>query len=325
MKSILLILLLLPLTQSRKDIVTPEDLNEWVTFLSRDEMRGRMNGSPEMEIAARWISSKFGEYNLRKIDGHDNFIQEYTYQGRAGSVNERNVVGWIEGSDTRLKDEFIVISAHFDHIGVMKGESADSIFNGADDNAAGTATVIAIAKYFHESGKKPGRSIIFAAFSGEENGMRGSRHFVANLPIAASKIYANLNFEMTGHSEELGKGKYYMTGCPFSNLDDIMGSYSKSSGLELIDNIPVTNMLFNASDNIAFSRMSVTDGITTGIPSGTFATTTMAGHVHNVNDEARLFDFSNMSVLVNHFAESALKLSNEKKEVVWTDTNYKRP
>lgn len=315
--------LLLAGSQEGKEQIKPAELKEWVTFLSSDEMRGRQNGSKEMKIAAEWISSKFAEYGLKPLKG--NMIQDYSYSARSTVINERNVIGWIEGSEPSLKKEYIVVSAHFDHVGVMHEAQPDSICNGADDNAAGTSTLIGIARYIRDSGIKPGRSIIFCAFSGEENGMRGSRYFVKSLPIQAESIIADMNFEMIGHSDELGKGKFYMTGCTLSNLDDIVKSYSGGYGPELIDTIPVTNMLFNASDNISFSKLSVTDGISKGIPSGTFATSTLASYLHTPADEAELFDFENMAVLVNHFAGVVLKLSEEKKKVIWTDPRFIRP
>ncbi len=325
MKNVIFILLCLFPFNTGKDLVTREDLKEWVLFLSSDEMRGRRNGSPEMLIAAEWISSKFREYDIRTLDGQNSFINNYSYSSRSVAINERNVIGMIEGTDPDLKDELLVLSAHFDHTGIRKGASADSINNGADDNAAGTSTLIGIAKYIKESGISPSRTIVFAAFSGEEDGMRGSRNFVSGLPFPAEKIYANLNFEMTGHSEELGKGKYYMTGCRFSNLDDIIKDYITDPGIRLIDTIPITEMLFNSSDNAAFSKMSVSDGVMTGIPSGTFATSTLAPYIHTPSDEADLFDFDNMAVIVNHFAEIVLKLSDEKKKIIWTDPKYRRP
>lgn len=320
----LLILLSQPFISLEKKIISPDQLKEWVTYLSSDGMNGRRNGSPEMKEAAKWIAARFEDYGLKTLNGYGSLIREYEYTSRSVSVSERNVIGIIEGSDPRLKDEFIVLSAHFDHVGVKKGAAPDSVCNGADDNASGTSALLGIAKYIHDTGLKPGRSIIFAAFSGEENGMRGSRNFIGNPPVEPGKIYANMNFEMIGHSEELGSRKYYMTGCPLSNLDDIVKSYGGLT-FELIDTIPVANALFNASDNIAFSRMSVNDGVTTGIPSGTFATTTMADHIHSVDDEAELFDFENMALLVNHFADVVLSLSKEKREVKWTDTRWRRP
>jgi hypothetical protein len=310
---------------SQQRAVTSENLKEWVSYLASDNMMGRRNGSPEMKLAADWIAAKFSETELKPLSPSVDFIHNYTFTSRQTQVNERNVIGLLEGSDPVLKGEYIVLSAHFDHVGIKRGSKPDSIYNGADDNAAGTAAIIGIAKAIKESGIRPGRSIIFAAFSGEESGMRGSRNFVANSPITLKKIYANLNFEMIGHSEYLGKKKYYMTGCLMSDLDDVVGEYNKSSGYELVDTIQLSHILFGSSDNISFSRISVSEGVTTGIPSGTFATTTIAPHIHNVTDEVSLFDFDNMADLVNHFSGLVLWLSDRKEEVVWTNKSFKKP
>jgi Zn-dependent M28 family amino/carboxypeptidase len=239
-------------------------------------------------------------------------------------VDERNVIGIIEGNDPALKNEYIVISAHFDHIGIRRGAKPDSIYNGADDNAAGTCTLIGIARTIMLSKLKPGRTLVFAAFSGEESGMRGSRYFVANPCIPLKNVYADINFEMIGHSESYGKNNYYMTGCNTSNLDDLIDEFAAKTQFRLIDTISMAQRLFYSSDNIAFSRISVDNGKTYGIPSGTFATSTMAPHVHNVTDEPGLFDFDHMANLVNHFTDMVIWLSNSKAEVKWTDPNFSR-
>lgn len=308
-----------------KPIVTAGQLKEWVSYLASDQMRGRLNGSPEMKTASEWIARQFKENGLKLVDSIVDYIQNYSYISRQKAVNERNVIGFIQGTDPSLKDEYIILSAHFDHIGITKGILPDSINNGADDNAAGTCTLIGIARTIKESRMKPGRSIIFAAFSGEENGMRGSRYFVSHSPVPVKKIYADLNFEMTGHSEYLGKKKYYMTGCLRSNLDDLIGEYDKNTGFQLIDTISLANNLFSASDNIAFSRINSTNGISTGIPSGTFATSTIADYLHRPSDEMEKFDFDNMADLVNHFSGLVIWLSNNRAEIKWTDPKYVRP
>jgi hypothetical protein len=305
--------------------VSGNQLKEWVSYLASDQMRGRQNGSPEMKIAAMWLSERFREMGLQPFESLGGYIQDYTYSAMQNAVSEKNIIGFLPGSNPSLKDEYLILSAHFDHIGINHGNLPDSIFNGADDNAAGTATLLGIARTIQESGLKPGRSIIFAAFSGEENGMRGSRYFVTHLPISAKNIYADVNFEMTGHSEFLGKRKYYMTGCRNSNLDDLIKEFDKNTDFQLIDTIPVANNLFYASDNISFSLISTSDGISTGIPSGTFATTAIAPYVHSISDEVGLFDFDNMADLVGHFSKVILWLSNSRDQIKWTVPEFVRP
>jgi len=303
------------------------ELKSWITYISSDEMRGRANGSPEMKIVANWIADKFREYGLNPMLPEGSYLQEYSFTGRQQvKIAERNVIGYIEGTDPSLKDQYLFLTAHFDHIGVRKGASADSIYNGADDNGAGTCTLIAIAKALKNSGVRPGRTIIFAAFSGEESGMRGSRYFVANMPVPVKNIYADINFEMIGHSEQFGKGNFYMTGCKTSGLDDLIKTYKGPGKINLIDTISMAEQLFNSSDNIAFSRISTSpEGVITGIPSGTFATTTHLPHIHAPSDEAALFDFDNMANLTDYFSGMVLWLSKSKSEINWTDPKFTRP
>jgi hypothetical protein len=113
----------------------------------------------------------------------------------------RNVVGLIEGRDKKLKDEIVVIGAHYDHVGYLKKQAgADSIYNGADDNASGTCAVLAIARAFGASKKKPKRSVLLMAFAGEEKGLFGSRAYVENPLLPLDKTVAMLNLDMVGRN-----------------------------------------------------------------------------------------------------------------------------
>lgn len=329
-KLILLFLVSVQVTTAQKtqtpNNITPGDLEEWVAYLASDEMKGRRNGSEEMKQAASWIASKYKEFGVEAFEGFDNYLQPYSFQSRrGGEFHEQNVIGFIPGTDPELKDETIIISAHFDHVGIGRPMDGDSIYNGADDNAAGTATLIGVAKAIYLTGKKPGRTIVFAAVSGEEMGLHGSRYFVKNPTIDLSRAYANINFEMTGHSEELGKGNYYMTGYGHSTLDDQIKKFSEGRNVSLIDTMEIVNTrFFYMSDNIAFSRIKAEGEVSIGIPSGTFATTTMGSHIHRPIDEIELFDFENMANLVNYFGEMVLWLSESEEPVEWTNEKFRR-
>jgi len=115
-----------------------------------------------------------------------------------------------------------------------------------------------------------------------------------------------------------------MTGTRISNLDDIVSEYNKNSDWELVDSVSISNNLFFSSDNISFSRISSNDGINKGIPSGTFATTALADYIHSPGDEGELFDYQNMSDLVNYFSGLILWLSYSKSEPVFTDPSFAR-
>lgn len=308
-----------------KETISPDELEEWVSFLASDQMKGRRNGSPEMEEAAHWIAGKFKEFDIQPVYPDGQLIRPYTFQTRRGdTIDERNIVGIIEGTDPELKEKYIIITAHFDHVGIRRPVENDSIYNGADDNAAGTCTLLGVARSIKENNYKPGRTILFASVSGEEMGLHGSRYLAAHMPLPLQHAYVNINFEMTGHSDDLGKGNFYMTGCSFSNLDETVLEFQPDNKHTLIDTIARADRLFFMSDNIAFARIERSDETWSGIPCGTFVTTTTGDHIHTPRDEAKLFDFENMAGLVDYFAEMILWLSHSDKEIDWTDPGFTR-
>lgn len=285
---------------AQKDLpVTADELKTWCYFLAGDEMKGRPNGSPEMKKAADYIAACFQEAGLQPISAESGYFQEYTIRGRQNNeISERNVIGILEGSDPVLKDEWIILSAHFDHIGIRKPVDGDSIYNGANDNATGTITVMALAKTLGASGIKPKRSIIFVAYSGEEMGLRGSRWFVEHLPVPQDQIKLNLNFEMEGESATLGKNRYILTGCQFTDFDDLLDQYNKNTEWEVARRFKSPEGVFLASDNAALAIGREGDRIILNIPAFTIVTTDDMNFIHKVTDEPQRMDYDNMASLV---------------------------
>ena len=154
------------------------------------------------ERARAYVIERFKASGLTPIGTSFESPFTFTAAGRGGAAAappqaERtgvNVVGELAGTATPKR--YIVITAHYDHIGVRNGE----VFNGADDNASGTAALFALAKYF--SANRPAASLLFVAFDGEESGLRGSRAFVASPPVAASSMVVNLNLDMIGRDPD---------------------------------------------------------------------------------------------------------------------------
>ena len=158
-----------------------------VTFLASDEMKGRRAGSPEAEKAARWMAEQFETIGLQK-GAPDGYLQPFKIK-QDGS-NGFNVVGLLEGTT----DEFVVIGAHFDHLGVKDG----AIFNGADDNASGCAVLLEVARACVAAKSKPRRGVVFCSFDAEERLLGGSRHFVASGRFDMSKAAAMVCLDMMG-------------------------------------------------------------------------------------------------------------------------------
>ncbi|MFC2098004.1 M28 family peptidase [Bacteroidota bacterium] len=307
----------------KKPYVSAKEIESWVSYLASDEMRGRKNGSPEMKKSAEWLAERFKEYGLLPPPGQNNYFQEYEISRRGNTFQEKNVIGYIEGSDPDLKNEYIILTAHFDHVGVGRAVDGDSIYNGANDNAAGTVTLLGIAKTLKLSGKSPKRTLIFAAVSGEEMGMWGSRYYVKNPIFPLEKTMLNFNFEMTGHCTSLGRNKYVLTGPSFSNFDEILSDYSKEKGWTYVDTVANMDMLFNASDNAAFARIEGDRNQMTGIPAHTLVTTTDEKHIHRPWDEAKYFDYQNFEALVEFVTGAVLFLAETDKKIKWTDKKFK--
>ncbi|NMH61519.1 M28 family peptidase [Alteromonas ponticola] len=158
-------------------------------ILADDKMEGRKTGTPGHKIAAGFISDAFSAMQL----GHfsPGYFQPFTYEQGWNEKTGVNVVGLIEGSE--FADDYIVISAHYDHLGI-KGRH---IFNGADDNASGVAAMLALANYF--TVHRPHHSIIFLATDVEEAGLRGAKAFLSSSPIKAVQIRLNINIDMIGN------------------------------------------------------------------------------------------------------------------------------
>jgi hypothetical protein len=298
--------------------VTASDLKAWCCFLAGDEMKGRKNGTAEMKRAADYISDCFKEAKLRPFSGEKSYFQEYNFKGRQNiEISERNVIGILDGSDSVLKNEWIILSAHFDHIGIGKPVNGDSIFNGADDNASGTVTLMALAKALGSSVVRPRRSILFAAFSGEEMGMRGSRWFVEHTPIPLDQIKLDLNFEMEGESESLGKNMYILTGHQFTDFADLLDSYNANTKWKRADKFKTPPWVFTASDNATFAIKRVGEEVSLNIPAFTLVTTDNLAIIHKVTDEPQRLDYDNMASFVAYAAGLVLYLSANPLDIHW--------
>ena len=170
-----------------------------VKYLASDELEGRSPDRPSIAKARHYVAKRMRE------SGIEPERQEFKFMPRRGKeeLTGVNFIGRIAGRSKEKAGKFIVITAHYDHVGIQNGE----IYNGADDNASGTAALFAIASYFKKN--RPEHSLIFVAFDAEEKGLQGARHFVANLPVAKDAIVLNVNMDMLSRSE---KGELYAAG-----------------------------------------------------------------------------------------------------------------
>jgi Zn-dependent M28 family amino/carboxypeptidase len=257
-----------------------------MNYLASDELKGRDSGSEGIEMAAKYIEDYFKSYGVAP------YFESYRDTLSNFEAPAYNVVGIVEGNDPALKNEYIVIGAHYDHIGIITPENGDKIANGANDNASGTASVMELARYFGTK-KSNKRSLIFALFTAEEKGLLGSEHLAKKLKEQNLNLYAMLNFEMTGVPLN-GKDYFmYITGYDNSNLAEVCNTYAKEKLVGFLPTAKEYN-LFQRSDNYPFHKEF-------GVPSHTFCTFdfTNFDHYHKVGDEVDILDFEHMTSLVN--------------------------
>jgi hypothetical protein len=177
-----------------------------VEYLASDRLEGRLSGTPGNDTAAAYLARRYKSLRLTELtpgylQPFDARSAEDAHMGRTEPRHTENVVALLRGTDPALRGEYVVIGAHFDHLGrsatyAQDPEAKDAIRNGADDNASGTAAVVELARLLVAN--PPRRSIVFANFSGEELGLLGSHWFVEHSPVPLGRVVAMINFDMVG-------------------------------------------------------------------------------------------------------------------------------
>jgi len=241
-------------------VFSADKLMEHVKFLASEEMNGRGLGTDELNNAAQYIAEQFKAAGLELAGDDGTYFQSWTQ--KVGKINTKefnlkNVIGIIPGTDENMKGESVVLSAHYDHLGlgwpdVRKGNEG-KIHYGADDNASGVSVMIELAKLMGKT-EKPKRTIVFVAFTGEEVGLIGSKHYVNKFTeFPADKVMANINLDTVGRLFE--KKLLILNGESAREWKFIF------MGTEYVTGIPISMVTeqLDASDQVAF--------IEAGIPS----------------------------------------------------------
>ncbi|MDP9177293.1 MAG: M28 family peptidase [Gemmatimonadota bacterium] len=213
-----------------------------IAYLASDQLEGRLTGTPGNDSAAAYLARRYKTLGL--VAPLPGYLQPFearsagdAHAGRTEPRRSQNVIALVRGRDPVLREEYIVVGAHFDHLGrstqfAQDPDAKDAIRNGADDNASGTAAVLELARLF--SMNPPRRSVIFANFSGEELGLLGSQYFVAHSPVPIGRIVAMLNFDMVGRLQNDRLTVYgTATATEFKALLDSANAASANGALRL--------------------------------------------------------------------------------------------
>ncbi len=217
-------------------------------------------------------------------------------------VKYKNVVGMLPGKSRR--NEYVIFSGHYDHLGIAKApQNGDSIYNGANDDAAGTTAVILLAQHFAKQ-KNNERSIVFAAFTAEEVGGFGSQYFSRQYDPA--QVVAMFNIEMIGTESKWGKNSAYITGYEKTSMGEILQKNLDGTGFTFHPDPYPSQQLFYRSDNATLARL--------GVPAHTISTSKMdtEPNYHKLSDEVSTLDLDNMTEIIRSIALSAQSIINGK-------------
>ncbi len=231
-----------------------------------------------------------------------------------------NVVGILEGSDPVLKDEYLVFSAHMDHSGTADQGScaargADSICNGADDNASGTVAIVELAEAFAALHPRPKRSVIFLTVSGEEKGLWGSSFFAEHPPVPVEQMVANVNADMVGRN---WTDTIVVIGKEHSDLGETLERVNAAHpelNMTAIDDLWPEENFYNRSDHIHFARR--------GVPILFFFNGTHEDY-HQVTDEPEKIDAEKESRIVQLMLFLGIEIANAAERPKWNPESYER-
>jgi hypothetical protein len=279
--------------------------------------RYSMSGKPYLVIIDTSFSSFLVRIRDRASDQSDRLMilvaapaepQKFSVKARMKEAKLQNVVGVLPGKSR--KNEYVIFSGHYDHLGIRGGKDregnpvTDSIFNGANDDAAGTTAVIMLAKYYKALNNNE-RTLIFAAFTGEEVGGFGSHYF--SKQYKPEEVMAMFNIEMIGTDSKWGKNSAYITGYERTDMGKILQSNLEGTGFTFYPDPYTTQNLFFRSDNATLALL--------GVPAHTISTSKMDNepNYHKASDEIGTLDMDNMAMIIKSIALSARGIISGKE------------
>lgn len=318
------------------DRISAASMRGNLSFLASDALEGRGTPSRGLDIAAEFIASQFRGAGLEPL-GDDGYFQTADWnlidpkRNKKGGnedggttaappqapVKVRNVVGILRGSDPVLKDSYILVTAHYDHVGLKPGQG-DGIFNGANDDGSGTVSVIELAKAFAANKVRPKRSIVFMTVFGEEHGLVGSRYYGAHPLVPIEKTIAGINLEQVGRTDDNEGAQvrsFGITGFDFSDVGAILKSAGDDTGIRAWKHPVNSDKYFAHSDNQALADH--------GIPSHTVSVAYAFPDYHGAGDHWDKIDYENMAAVDRAVALAIWTIANSNTAPKWNANNPK--
>ncbi len=267
-----------------------ERLERHVYTLASDSLQGREAGTRYARMASDYVIRQWQEIGIEPFND-STFLQKFN------NDEFQNVVGIIPGNDEYLKDEYIVIGAHYDHLGVRK----DQVYNGADDNASGVAALIELGRALKRKQPDLKRSVILIALDAEEIGLVGSKYFINNTKLPVENIKLMISVDMVGWYKVSSEVTYAGTGTIKNGKTIVQNPQLIPAGLNVVSKNFETSVL-TATDTEPFAKK--------GIPTLAVTTGTKSPY-HKPEDDAHLIDYDGMALITEHLTNVVEAVSND--------------
>ncbi|SEL51624.1 Zn-dependent amino-or carboxypeptidase, M28 family [Pseudoxanthomonas sp. GM95] len=309
--------------------ISADAMRGHLSFLASDALEGRGTPSRGLDIAAEYIASQFRAAGLEPL-GDDGYFQTADWRKIAPEkerakfadapepLTVRNVVGVLRGSDPALSKTYILVTAHYDHLGIRKDKGDDPIFNGANDDGSGTVSVIELARAFAAQKERPKRSIVFMTVFGEEHGLVGSRYYGAHPLVPVADTVANINLEQIGRTDD-SEGPQVraaaITGADYSEVADVLRKAGELTGIRMTKHPVNSDRYFAFSDNQALADL--------GVPAHTISVAYDYPDYHGAADTWDKIDYPNMAAVDRTVALAIWTIANNPTAPRWNDKNPK--
>jgi hypothetical protein len=282
--------------------ITSDQLQQHVAILASDSLLGRGFGTDQGAEAASYIARQFKEAGLEPLNG--SYLHPFNYRQGILNISGMNVAGVIPGGDPELRDEFIILGAHYDHLGWKTGDGDTVVYNGADDNASGTASIIEIGRSLVEKRDSLGRSVVIVAFDGEESGLIGSTRFVKDTLVPLHKIKLMFSLDMVGmYDAHEGVDLHGVN--RLDRADLLTGDLARTHQLAIRK---ANGRIGQRTDTAPFGNI--------GIPAIHVFTGSESPY-HKPEDVAGKLDYEGMASIANYIEDATAQLSNMEKISDW--------
>lgn len=289
---IILWVLLMPLSLGAQTL--RERMAAHVSFLASDSLQGRGLGTRGKTLARDYVVNAFVDAGLMPF--HGQWLQPFGFKVSLVQVSGHNVMGYLPGTDSTLCHEWVVVGAHYDHLGLEVDSDDGTYYPGADDNASGVAMLIETARHMSMNRHRLKRGVIFVAFDAEEIGLKGSSYFVAHPPVPLSSVKVMFSCDMVGMYAK-NKGVHLKGIEALAQGDPLAGALAQSHSLTVLNR------------GFRYEKHTDTDPFgRKGIPAVHLFTGTVSPY-HQPGDQAHLLDYDGMVLLNEYFRELVLQLS----------------